>query len=97
MSGMELNESSARRGINELEDAGLIRVTREPGRGLLVTILEARDDLGQSDLDDPVGTNLERDQQRKEVRDQLFEGASAAESAHAEVARTAGVEPARDI
>lgn len=38
-----LNKDSARRGIKSLEQAGLVKVRRRPGRGLDVTLLVVRD------------------------------------------------------
>lgn len=38
---MNMSEDTARRGIRQLEMAGLISIERRPGRGLDVTILEA--------------------------------------------------------
>jgi hypothetical protein len=39
--GLGLNEQAARRALRRLEKANLVRVQRQPGRGLLVTILDA--------------------------------------------------------
>jgi len=39
MRSLGLSEASARRGIKNLEKAGLIKIQRKPGRGLLVTLL----------------------------------------------------------
>jgi hypothetical protein len=39
-SALGLNEDSTRRGINALENAGLIEVKRRPGQGLKVTLLD---------------------------------------------------------
>jgi hypothetical protein len=40
---MGLNQDSTRRGVRELERAGLITVQRLPGRGLEITLLDVRD------------------------------------------------------
>jgi hypothetical protein len=39
--GLGLNEFAARRALRSLEAAGLVSVDRQPGRGLVVTILDA--------------------------------------------------------
>jgi hypothetical protein len=39
--GLGLNESAARRALRSLEAAGLVRIDRQPGHGLFVTILDA--------------------------------------------------------
>jgi hypothetical protein len=41
--GLGLNQDSTRRGIRELEHAGVIEVRRRPGRGLVITLLDVRD------------------------------------------------------
>jgi hypothetical protein len=42
---MGLHPDTARRGLQELEQAGLISIRREPGRALQITLLEAPPNL----------------------------------------------------
>jgi hypothetical protein len=45
-----LREASARRGLKELENAGLVEVRRLPGRGIDATLLDVRaDEIGNGD------------------------------------------------
>lgn len=39
-SGLPMTRSAVSRGVKQLEAAGLVSVVREPGKGLLVTVLD---------------------------------------------------------